>query len=58
MVFEFSFKEIEDRFRDKISDASGRSVKMIFEIEGRARESVRPTIPQPAPSSRTFRPCF
>lgn len=35
--------------------ASGRSVRMIWEVLGKVWESVTPTTPQPAPSSRTLR---
>lgn len=41
------------RFRSRISVASGRSVRVILEMLGSEWANVRPTIPQPAPSSRT-----
>lgn len=45
-----------ERFWVRISVASGRSVRRIVRGFGRAWESVMPTMPQPAPSSRMLRP--
>jgi hypothetical protein len=45
----------EERLWVRISEASGRSVRRIWEVEGRMWESVMPTMPQPAPSSRILR---
>lgn len=43
-----------ERFWVRTSEASGRSVSMTCEIWGSSCESVMPTIPHPAPSSRTL----
>lgn len=42
---------------ERISEASGRSVRRSEEMLGKWWCSVRLTIPQPAPSSRTWRFC-
>lgn len=47
-----------ERLWVRISVASGRSVRRIAWGFGRVRQSVMPTIPQPAPSSRILRPGF
>lgn len=44
------------RFRSRISEASGRSVRIILlMLADKECVSIKPTIPQPAPSSRILR---
>lgn len=43
--------------RERISEASGRSVRRSEEMLGKWWYSVKLTIPQPAPSSKTLRFC-
>ena len=46
---------VGERFLERISEASGRSVRVTCLRWGKEDARVMPTIPQPAPSSRTLR---